>query len=187
MPTTDQKIPNNPLNGAELKAVCLTHVRDLMQLTEAALIAAIEERMSRDGLFAVSPYTHPRAQVKIRFEFVWSNKNLPTTAFTVNVGAAPLEDAAGVFVAGVNREISIDSPNLERIAAGIPITHTEAVKPKPGEMFGSFVQTEIPVNPEEYPKPKTPVDEDISEFVAEDLKIPEAKRLRGPKKQRGAK
>ena len=35
MPTTDQKIPNNPLNGAELKAVCLTHVRDLMQLTEA--------------------------------------------------------------------------------------------------------------------------------------------------------
>jgi hypothetical protein len=184
MPTQDAKIPNNPLNGAELKAVCLKHVRELMAQTETALIAAIEERMSKDQLFAPSPYTHPRAQVKMNFEFVWSNKNLPVTKFTIRTGEQK-EDASEVFVSGVNRELSIESPNLERLAAGLPIDQIESVKPKPGEMFGSFKTTEVPVNPEDYPKPNPPKDEDTTEFVAADLKIPEAKRIRG-KKQKGA-
>lgn len=156
-----------------------------MQQTEAALVAAIEERMSKDQLFAPAPYTHPRAQVKIHFEFVWSNKNLPATKFPVNVAVVPLEDVDGVFVSGVNREFSIESPNLERLAAGIPITQVESVKPKPGEMFGSFKSTEIPANADDYPKPNPPKDEDVTEFVAADLKVPEHKRIRGKKKSRG--
>jgi len=135
MPTQDSKIPNNPLTGSELKAVCVKHVRELMQQTEAELIAAVEERMSKDQLFSPSPYTHPRAQVKMTFEFVWSNKNLPVTKFPVNVAVAPLEEVDGIFVSGVNREFSIESPNLERLAAGLPINQVESVKPKPGEMF----------------------------------------------------
>lgn len=185
MPTSDQAVPNKPLTGAELKTVCLKHVRELIQKTETELIAAIEERMSKDQLFAVGPYTHPRAHVKINFEFVWSNKNLPATKFPVSVGEVAEPDATEAFVSGVSREFSIESPNLERLAAGIPITQIESIKPKPGEMFGSFKQTEIPVNAEAYPKPNPPKDENTSEFVAADLKIPESKRIRGKKKTRG--
>ena len=184
MPTQDARVPNNPLTGAELKAVCVKHVRELMQQTEAELVAAIEYRMSKDQLFAPSPYTHPRAKVSVAFKFQFSNKNLPKTEFTVEAGEYP-EVNADQFVAGVNREIEIESPNLERLAAGLPINQVESVKPKPGEMFGSFKTTEIPVNAEDYPKPNPPKDEDITEFIAEDLKIPEAKRIRGKKKQRG--
>ena len=155
MPTADSKIPNNPLTGAELKAVCLKHVRELMQQTEAEFIAAIEYRMSKDQLIAPRPNTHPRAKVSVAFRFQFSNKNLPKTEFTVSAGNSPEEDAEQ-FVAGVNREIEIESPNLERLAAGLPINQVESVKPKPGEMFGSFKTTEIPVNAEEYPKPNPP-------------------------------
>ncbi len=193
MPTESQKVPNNPLTGAELKAVCLKHVRELMQQTEVELIAAVEERMSRDQLFSPAPYTHPRARVEINFKFHWANKNLPQTEFKVQSGLEPtgpevfpISEATESFVSGVHREFTIESPNLERLAAGLPINQVESVKPKPGEMFGSFKTTEIPVNPEDYPKPNPPKDEDITEFVAADLKIPEAKRIRGKKKQKGA-
>lgn len=186
MPTADQTIPNFPLNGAELKAVCLRHVRELMQQTEADLIAAIEDRMSRDVLFAPSPYTHPRAKVSLSFKFQFSNRNLPKTEFTVKAGPPPLADADNSFISGVNREVEIESPNLERLAAGIPFTKTESVKPKPGEVFPSVVTTEIPVNAADYPKPKPPVDENTTEFVAADLNVPEHKRIRGSKKRRGS-
>ena len=185
MPTQDARVPNNPLTGVELKAVCVKHVRELMQQTEAELVAAIEYRMSKDQLFAPSPYTHPRAKVSVAFKFQFSNKNLPKTEFTVEAGEYP-EVNADQFVAGVNREIEIESPNLERLAAGLPINQIESVKPKPGEMFGSFKTTEIPVNPEDYPKPNPPKDEDTTEFVAADLNIPEVKRIRRPRKQKGA-
>lgn len=186
MPTSEQRVPNNPLTGAELKAVCLKHARDLMQQTEAQLISAIEGRMAKDQLFAPSPYTHPRARVKINFEFIWSNKNLPVTKMSIGVGdTADYPDADTVFVSGVNREVSIESPNLERLDTGLPIKQLESVKPKPGEMFGSFKETEIPVNAEDYPKPNPPTDEDTTEFVAADLKIPEAKRIRGKKNNKG--
>ncbi len=186
MPTAEDKIPNNPLTGAELKAVCLRHVVDLIRETEADLIAAVEERMRRDQLFAPAPYTHPRAQIKIKFEFIWSNRNLPQTKFSVGAGdPAHYADADDVFVSATNREIVIESPNLERLEAGIPFTQIESVKPKPGEMFGSFTEKQIPVNPEEYPKPNPPKDEDVTEFIAQDLGIPPAKRIRGNKKQRG--
>jgi len=186
MPTTDSRIPNNPLTGAELKAVCVKHVRELMAQTETELIAAVEERMSRDQLFAPSPYTHPRVRVELEFRFHWSNKNLPATRFMVVTGQTD-DQAANVteFVSGTKREIEIQSPNLERLAAALPINQVESVKPKPGEMFGSFKTTEIPVNAEDYPKPNPPKDEDVTEFVADDLKVAGPTRLRKAKKQRG--
>jgi hypothetical protein len=186
MPTNEQRVPNNPLTGAELKAVCLKHVRELLMNTEIDLITAIEDRMAKDQLFAPRPYTHPRCRVEIQFRFHWSNRNLPKTEFLVVAGQTdPQAEDVVEFISGTNREFSIESPNLERLAAGLPITQVESVKPKPGEMFGSFNTTEIPVNAEEYPKPKPPIDEDTTEFIAADLKIPEHKRIRSPKKQRG--
>ena len=186
MPTNEQRVPNNPLTGAELKAVCLKHVRDLMLQTEAELIAAVEDRMSRDQLFAPSPYTHPRVRVELEFRFHWSNKNLPTTRFMVVTGRTDDQtDDVTEFVSGTKREIEIQSPNLERLAAGLPINQVESVKPKPGEMFGSFKTNAVPVNPEDYPKPNPPKDEDITEFVADDLKVTGPTRLRKVKKQRG--
>lgn len=184
MPTSDQSIPNFPLNGAELKAVCIRHVRELMQKTEADLITAIEDRMSRDVLFAPSPYTHPRVKVSLGFKFQFSNKNLPKTEFTVEAGST-FKESDNSFVSGVNREIEIESPNLERLAAGLPFTKTESVKPKPGDVFPQVVTTEIPVNAADYPQPKPPVDEDTTEFIAADLNVPEHKRIRGSKKKKG--
>ena len=186
MPTQDSAIPNTPLTGAELKAVCLRHVRELMSQAEVELIAAIEDRMSRDQLFSAAPYTHPRARVKVNFEFIWSNRNLPETKLSVGAGdPADYATADTVFISATKREIEIQSPNLERMAAGLPINQVESVKPKPGEMFGSFKTNAVPVNPEEYPKPNPPKDEDITEFVADDLKVTGPTRLRKVKKQRG--
>lgn len=187
MPTTDQKIPNRPLNGQELKAVCMKNVDDLTQSARVRLAAAIADRIDRDSLFAPT-YAFPGVKIEVSFKFHFRNRNLPKTELIASATAGdPIEGTGGQhFVDATSRELEIDNPNLTRLEASIPFTEVEVKRAAPGEVFGKIETREISVDGTGYPKPTAPVDTDVSEHVAAAIGIPEANRLR-PKKDRSRK
>lgn len=185
MPTQAEKIPNKPLNGQELKAVCLKNADDLVQKAREKLAAALSDRIDRDCLFAPT-YAFPGVKVSVSFKFHFRNRNLPQTELDVVViDGEGVNGSGGMhFVDGVDREIEIDNPNLTRIDAGLPFTETETKRAEPGEMFGKVETREIPIGGS-YPAPTPPADTDTSEHVASEIGVPEPQRLRAPKRRSG--
>jgi hypothetical protein len=187
MPTQEQKIPNRPLNGQELKAVCLKNADDLVQRAREKLAQALGDRIERDSLFAPT-YIFPGVKIECSFRFHFRNRNLPKTEAGVVVTAG--EGVNGVagshFVDGVERSLEIDNPNLTRIDASLPFTEVEVKRAEPGEMFGKIETREIPVSGS-YPSPTPPVDTDTTEHAAAELGIAEPQRLRPPKERKSRK
>lgn len=186
MPISDRKVPNNPLNGAELKQLVLTETQRLLAETEEQLLSALTGGLNNQSVFSPH-YAHPRVAVSLSLKFHWSNRHLPETEISVTAGEGnpPLEDAKDddQFVSGTDRKVTVDNPNLTRLDAGIPITVTEVERPGPGETVGSVQQRELQVDAGEYPKPTPPEDTDTTEELAAKIDVPENRRLRPPKKR----
>lgn len=185
MPTSDSKIPNLPLNGQELKEVVINSADELVAAAHESLMFALRGRMDNDAVFAKT-YTHPRVRVSLALKFHFSNRHLPETEFQITTGEKPHEtNDAAHFVEATDRELSIDNPNLERLAAGIPFTETSVERPAPGEIIGKLKTTEIPVSKEDYPKPDSSVDTDVTDREVSKLGIPAEKIIGKKKKHRG--
>jgi hypothetical protein len=187
VPTQAEKIPNRPLNGQELKAVCLKNADDLVQKAREKLAAAISDRIDRDSLFAAT-YCFPGVKVEVQFRFHFRNRNLPKTEFgAVAIAGEGTNGVGGEhFVEATDRMFEIDNPNLTRIDAGLPFTEVEVKRAEPGEIFGKMETKEIPISGT-YPAPTPPVDEDRSEHVAAEIGIPEPQRMRPPKDRKSRK
>lgn len=184
MPTQSEKIPNKPLNGQELKAVCLKHADELTQKAREKLATALADRIDRDSLFAAT-YAFPGVKIEASFRFHFRNRNLPKTEFSVAAaeGESVSSPAGTHFIEATNRELEIDNPNLTRLDAGLPFTEVEVKRAAPGEVFGKIETRELDVDGTGYPKPTPPVDTNTSEHVAAELGVKEANRLR-PKERK---
>ncbi len=178
MPTTEQKLPNNPLNGEELKRIVIASADQLAANQHEELMFALRGRMDRDPVFS-KQYAHPRVRVELTIKFHFSNRHVPETEIEIKGGEAPhTEEDASHYVGSVHREIDVANPNLERLAAGIPFTQSVVDKPKPGEIIGTLREVVIPVAAEDYPKPESVTDTDLSEQEIKKLEVPEAKVIR---------
>ncbi len=183
MPTSESKIPNLPLNGQELKEVVISNADELIGSAHENALLALRGRMDADGVFGKT-YTHPRVRITMALRFHFSNQHMPETKFEVGTGEKPHSDSEATHhVEAVTREIEIQNPNLERLAAGVAFKQIDVERPKPGELIGVVKETEIPVDKNDYPKPNAPVDTDTSDAAAASLGIPEERRI--GKKKRG--
>ena len=139
---------------------------------------ALRKKMDADSVLGPY-YGHMRPQVRIKVDFIFKNINLPKTGFQVEA------EADWAILDSTERELLIDNPNLTRAAAGLPFTHTVVDESGPDRNFKALKKEEIPVDTSNIPEPTPPVDTDKTEVLAEELKVPEEKIVRGPKKQRG--
>ena len=185
MPTSDQKLPNKPLSGSELKEVTIKQSDELVAAAHEDLMFALRERLEKDQLFGPL-YAHPRVKIKIRCDFIWSNINLPKQSIEVEVGQSPEGKGADEvsFIQSTQRELEIDNPNLTRADSGIPFMQTVVERPKPDELVGTIREEEIKVDLEKLPKPTPPVDTDKTEELESYLGLPEEKIIRRPGRPR---
>ena len=179
MPTQSEKIPNKPLNGQELKAICLKNADELTQKAREKLTAALADRIDRDSLFAAT-YAFPGVKIEVSFRFHFRNRNIPKTEFSVSAteGESVTSPAGAHFIDATNRDLEIDNPNLTRLDAGLPFTEIEVKRAAPGEVFGKIETRDLDIDRTGYPKPTPPVDTNTSEHVAAEFGVTEANRLR---------
>lgn len=87
----------------------------------------------------------------------------------VNCTAPPLEGFSADAQHSVDCfriAVKVENPNLVRVHCGMPITITEKIQPKHGEMFGSFENHEIRYDPADYePLPAPVVTDETVKFV----------------------
>lgn len=135
MPLSNEKISNRPLSGAELKERILSDVRRVLD---------------KDNLFA-DYLGYGQVSYKVTVEMATNNPFLPSA--TVKTGEGSLE---GEFEerGGAVLERSIDSPNVERIAMGLPL-----------KIYSPAGSTEIEYGKEMIPDYKEPEVKDITPQV----------------------
>jgi len=165
LPLSKEKLPNNPLTGPELKEFVL---------------ALLRERMENDWLFT-SNTTYPRVAGEIVCKFHFSNINLKDAEVRVRLphipeagieGAPPLKDPEPEqTVTAFSREFEVQSPNLVRVAHGLPITVMKKEPAKPGEIINRMVPESVTYDPAQYEKPTPPVDKDLTVETAKEFGI----------------
>lgn len=176
MPLSSETLPNKPLNGQELAEVIVKNVREAISRDCMFLPTLAYGRVA----FIWSLTVHTGNPVAPKIE-VWSRVR-PEGAIE---GAPPLAGPVeGEDVAGVEREVTIDNPNLERIHAGLPIKVTERRGIAPataGDPFPSMETRSIRYEPGDYPDLPPPVDRDTSEKEAKRLGV-KRREFKGPAK-----
>lgn len=143
MPLSTETIQNKPLSGLELEEVILRDVREVLD---------------RDGMFSeYIAYGRVAYTVEISLHMAnpsYSEHSSKATAKVVGVleGAPPLAVVEGEqFELLTTREREIESPNLTRIAHGMPIKVTTS-------QGGSPVTRDLHYPKEDFEAPAPPVD-----------------------------
>lgn len=157
MPLSTERVPNTPLSGVELQELILKR---------------IEEVLSRDGLF--SPYVAFgrvgwEATVRLHLDNPTYREHLATIQSHQGQGSSvPLSGASEESsVVAFKVEDSVESPNLARAAAGMPIS----VVTRQG---GELVRREIQYDPDELPEIAAPTVTDLTAETRKEWKLPEA-------------
>ena len=169
----NESVPNKPLNGDELARYA---------------IGLLRERLENDCHFSPTvSYRSVAFEIKIRFHFGQPQNDVTVQTFTKPdaalgiEGQPPLADVEDSEVLAVDLAVTVDSPNLARVAAGLPIEIINRTAAKPNELFGKVERHEVKYDPADYPKPTPPVETDKSEQVAEKWGV---KKRNRPKKAR---
>jgi hypothetical protein len=153
MPLSNETVPNRPLSGKELVELVLQDVREVME---------------RDGRFSVYA-AYGRVAYTVRVDFHLANPLSPTHQVNARAkmrpevpqveGTPPLtdpgEDSARVTL---ERDRTIDSPNANRIASGLPVTITSHEEGKIVERVITYGKDDLPPDK----APPAPVDRDLS-------------------------
>ncbi len=177
MPLSNERVPNKPLTGAELKEYVLQMLR---------------ARMDADCVFGAG-VAYPRVAFTISVKFHFTNPHQPKYELKLPVrpngaieGEPPLKDVQPEdeqVVTAFERSVEVDNPNLVRVHAGLPITVTAKIPAAPGEIFNRVEQREVKYDPEQYPKPDSPVDVDRTVETAKEWGLP-AEDLREARRER---
>lgn len=163
-------------------------LRDLLGVVRDPAVEALKRALENDWVFK-SQFVYPKVEFVIALQTHVIRNHETRAAFTLdlhfkfptnaafpeatpfvrrplNCPAPPLEfyppDAAHV-VDCFTLSVKVENPNLVRVHCNLPITISEKVQPKHGEMFGSFKNHELRYNPEDYEALPDPVVTDKSE------------------------
>lgn len=163
-------------------------LRDLLGVVRDPAVEALKRALENDWVFK-SQFVYPKVEFVIALQTHVIRNHETRAAFTLdlhfkfptnvafpeakpfvrrplNCPAPPLEfyppDAAHVFDC-FTLAVKVENPNLVRVHCNLPITISEKVQPKHGEMFGSFKNHELRYNPEDYEALPDPVVTDKSE------------------------
>ncbi len=173
MPTSRERVPNKPLTGAEVAKV---------------IIERITRRFADDGTFnEMYAYREVAFDIKVRVhlgEPVGAHDVVTEGVVRdgeVERGAPPLPTENGEVVA-FDLHHEVESPNLERVALGLPITIAAHAPSAPGDIFPRIEQHEVKYDPDSYPKPEPPVETDKTAETAEQWKVPVRPRRRAKPK-----
>jgi hypothetical protein len=169
----NEEVRNKPLTGEELRQYALGLLRD---------------RLENDCHFSSTvSYRSVAFEIELRFHFGQPANDVTVRTFTKPdtvlgiEGQPPLSDAEDSEVLATDLSVTVDSPNLARVAAGLPIEIINRTAAKPNELFGKVERHEVKYDPADYPKPTPPVETDKSEQVAEKWGV---KKRNRPKKAR---
>ena len=127
-----------------------------------------------------APDVEPMAvQYSLEVEFRFRNVSLPKHTVKVRSTQPPLPtsvvERAETGVVAFTVAETVENPNLVRVASGLPITITRAIRPEPGEFIGKIERHDIQYDKTDYPEPPEPVVVDISEECRREWGVPEPK------------
>lgn len=191
MALKSEQLPNKMLNGEEIRQI---------------VVRQLDNMLSKDCMF-LRQAAYRSCAVKLTATFHFGS---PSGDYTVELfqrpggelsGELPLKPAEGekLSLHALEREVSLDNPNLQRVAHGLPITVTErkppepivAAHPIPGEVpeailnpFPSVTTHEIRYHPENFERPQEPVDTDVTAREAGKLGLPPPPVVPEPVKER---
>ena len=160
MPLSTSTLPNKALNGAELLEVAVQKFRQAME---------------SDCMFA-RHIAYGRVSFTISATFHVANGNIQP--FTVRTraqkegaieGEVPLKDAPDGELVSLETKDSIDNPNQERVAAGLPIRvdgRKTTGPATPGDPFPAIETKEYRYDASSAPPPHPVVVTDVSEREA---------------------
>ena len=173
-PVSRDPLPNDPLDGAELKAYSL-HVfdpvaRERLGENAARAIAAFKLCLDNDCFFLPrTAYQLPSFEITVKIGegqlLIRPRYHFPHMKMFEHhepfVRPFPLaRNEAGEVIEEQEFEpfvisAKVDSPNLVRVHLGLPIVTFQKIEPGPGEMVGRYDRVEHRYDPAEYP-PLTP-------------------------------
>lgn len=190
MPIREDKLTNKPLSGAEVAQVVMNNAGRILDDARERILSELDGRMRADAVFGAG-YGYPRLAMEFSVKIQFANPNVPKPQLTISAGEGKppllaIADGSVQVAVAIDRQVTIDSPNLTRLDEGLPFTATSVSRPAPGELLGTISTIQIPVAAEDYAHiPRTlPVDTDNSEAFAEQLGITESQRLRPAKDRR---
>ena len=182
MDLTSNRVPNKALRGDELKEIAVKEFRAMLDRDHMFNrgIAYRRVAFTLTGTFHFGyPFIQPH-EVKSRVA------KSPQEPDAVVEGEFPLENAPEESgVVGLERDVTLDNPNVARISHGLPITIQEKLPPQqivtgsaiPGEMpaavtnpYPEFKIHELRYDATQFPKGPEPVDRDVSEQAAAKVK-----------------
>jgi hypothetical protein len=128
----NEEVKNKALNGEELWKYAI----DLLN-----------KRFSGDCHFQPTvSYRGVAFELSARFHFGLPANDVTVQTFTkpdpaIGIeGPPPLANVETSDVLAVDLSVTVDNPNLVRVAAGLPVEITQRTAPKPGELFGKVEQ-----------------------------------------------
>lgn len=176
MPLKDQ-VPNRALSGSELKEIAVQEFRRMLDLDYAfqGSVAYPRAAFTLSATFHL-PFPHPVHELKSRVK--------KDGVIEGEAPLAPLPENAAVV--GLEREVTLENPNLDRVHHDLPIVLQRAVPPKPivadnplpGEPQMATVlpagveNVELRYDKTDYPAPAEPVQRDVSAQKAEEMGVP---------------
>lgn len=179
MSLRSEQIPNRSLNGREVLEIAVQQFREMLERDCVFLptIAYRKVAISFQATFHLG-YPHPEHTVRSR-----------TKTTDVVEGEAPLkeEPEEGVLTS-LERDVSLENPNIARVAHDLPIklqerapqkalANTSGIPGEPVEMlqsFPEFVTKELRYDKADYPGITPPMDRDVSERKAKELGVKKA-------------
>lgn len=194
MLSTD-KIPNSPITGPELQKYSRALL--INELKSKSVPDAITCRIAEDFTLASNndwffkpgtAYPLITLSLSVRLHYLDQESANPSFAYELIpvfkyqsntfpdhvvvtrsiVSNPPLQGFTGKNrVVAFTLKSQVKNPNLIRIHFNMPITRTERIDPKPGELFGQFRDVAEAVDPTQYDKPEPPeVSDESSEYAA---------------------
>jgi hypothetical protein len=192
MPLKSQTLPNRRLTGAELMTI---------------LEKRFHEMLARDYAFTPNvAYGRVAVNITLTMHIAGVTSEHVVRSYTKADGvvegepplAEPVEEDAALIA--LTRDFKMDNPNLERVAAGLPIVFQQRAPqappqdytpPLPGEPPPDAIikpydveTVEVRYDPTQYPKPADPVDRDVSAEKARELGVPQHVRKGAMMKER---
>lgn len=177
------KLPNKRLNGAEVKAIALQEFAAMLERDYAFLpgVAYTRVAFTLHATFHLG-YPHPVTELHSRTKAGPDIDNL-----SVIEGEAPLKpEPEESAVIGLERDVQLDNPNIDRVQHGLPIIEQVSVPPTPvvplNPIPGEFMEPQFQeagvetivrhYDPKDYPQGTPVVDRDVSADSAAKLGVP---------------
>lgn len=191
MALKSDQLPNRMLNGEEIRKIAVQHLDQLLS-TDCMFLRQAAYRRCAMKITATFHFGSPSGDYAVELSPRLGSelsRQLPLT---------PVEGEMTVLRA-LEREVSLENPNLQRVAHGLPITITErkppepvvAAHPIPGEVpeailnpFPTVVTQEIRYHPENFERPPEPVDTDVTAREATKLGLEPPPVVPEPVKER---